>query len=154
MLSRTVTSSSSIAVRLNFLSALLVKAWGCRGRPASASAPIDVDSQPGRGSAVPEIQACPAVSSEAVVPAGEDVGHYGGSYKVTFDLYKKFGESRLLDTPICGAPPPSLSCRASLSPTSLTPLHPTPCVHLCLSRCACISGAGQLHDEPLVWRPC
>lgn len=32
---------------------------------------------------------------------GEDVGHYGGSYKVTKDLYKKFGEWRLLDTPIC-----------------------------------------------------
>lgn len=35
--------------------------------------------------------------------AGEDVGHYGGSYKVTYDLYKKFGDQRLLDTPICGA---------------------------------------------------
>lgn len=34
--------------------------------------------------------------------AGEDVGHYGGSYKVTYDLYKKYGEMRLLDTPICG----------------------------------------------------
>lgn len=32
---------------------------------------------------------------------GEDVGHYGGSYKVSFDLYKKYGELRLLDTPIC-----------------------------------------------------
>ena len=32
---------------------------------------------------------------------GEDVGHYGGSYKVSFDLYKKYGEMRLLDTPIC-----------------------------------------------------
>ena len=32
---------------------------------------------------------------------GEDVGHYGGSYKVTFDLYKKYGDLRLLDTPIC-----------------------------------------------------
>ncbi|WNC31225.1 MULTISPECIES: alpha-ketoacid dehydrogenase subunit beta [unclassified Thermosynechococcus] len=31
---------------------------------------------------------------------GEDVGHYGGSYKVTKDLYKKYGELRLLDTPI------------------------------------------------------
>jgi pyruvate/2-oxoglutarate/acetoin dehydrogenase E1 component len=30
------------------------------------------------------------------------VGHYGGSYKVTFDLYKKYGDMRLLDTPICG----------------------------------------------------
>ena len=29
---------------------------------------------------------------------GEDVGHYGGSYKVTKDLYKKYGELRVLDT--------------------------------------------------------
>ena len=35
---------------------------------------------------------------------GEDVGHYGGSYKVTYDLHKKYGDMRLLDTPICGAP--------------------------------------------------
>ena len=28
------------------------------------------------------------------------MGHYGGSYKVTRDLYKKYGELRLLDTPI------------------------------------------------------
>jgi hypothetical protein len=34
--------------------------------------------------------------------AGEDVGHYGGSYKVTYDLYKKYGDMRVLDTPICG----------------------------------------------------
>ena len=32
---------------------------------------------------------------------GEDVGHYGGSYKVTLDHYKKFGDLRVLDTPIC-----------------------------------------------------
>jgi pyruvate dehydrogenase E1 component beta subunit len=32
---------------------------------------------------------------------GEDVGRYGGSYKVTKDLYKKYGDLRLLDTPIC-----------------------------------------------------
>ena len=31
---------------------------------------------------------------------GEDVGHYGGSYKVTKDLYKKYGDFRVLDTPI------------------------------------------------------
>ena len=31
---------------------------------------------------------------------GEDVGHYGGSYKVTKDLYKKYGDLRILDTPI------------------------------------------------------
>lgn len=31
---------------------------------------------------------------------GEDVGHYGGSYKVTKDLHMKYGDLRLLDTPI------------------------------------------------------
>lgn len=36
----------------------------------------------------------------SVMVLGEDVGHYGGSYKVTKDLYKKYGELRVLDTPI------------------------------------------------------
>jgi pyruvate dehydrogenase E1 component beta subunit len=36
----------------------------------------------------------------AVMVLGEDVGHYGGSYKVTKDLYKKYGDLRVLDTPI------------------------------------------------------
>ncbi|KAI8109660.1 hypothetical protein M9434_000940 [Picochlorum sp. BPE23] len=36
-----------------------------------------------------------------VMMLGEDVGHYGGSYKVSYDLYKKYGDMRLLDTPIC-----------------------------------------------------
>lgn len=31
---------------------------------------------------------------------GEDVGHYGGSYKVTKGLYEKYGEFRVVDTPI------------------------------------------------------
>ena len=31
---------------------------------------------------------------------GEDVGQYGGSYKVTKGLYEKYGEFRALDTPI------------------------------------------------------
>ncbi|MDJ0730423.1 MAG: alpha-ketoacid dehydrogenase subunit beta [Crocosphaera sp.] len=37
---------------------------------------------------------------DTVFVLGEDVGHYGGSYKVTKDLYKKYGELRVLDTPI------------------------------------------------------
>lgn len=45
--------------------------------------------------------------------AGEDVGHYGGSYKVSYDLHKKYGDLRLLDTPICGAWPRALSHRQS-----------------------------------------
>jgi len=35
-----------------------------------------------------------------VMVMGEDVGHYGGSYKVTKDLYLKYGDLRVLDTPI------------------------------------------------------
>jgi pyruvate dehydrogenase E1 component beta subunit len=35
-----------------------------------------------------------------VLVMGEDVGHYGGSYKVTKDLHAKYGDWRLLDTPI------------------------------------------------------
>lgn len=35
-----------------------------------------------------------------VLVMGEDVGHYGGSYKVTKGLYDKYGELRVLDTPI------------------------------------------------------
>lgn len=37
---------------------------------------------------------------QTVFVLGEDVGHYGGSYKVTRDLYQKYGELRVLDTPI------------------------------------------------------
>jgi len=36
----------------------------------------------------------------AVFVLGEDVGHYGGSYKVTKDLHIKYGDLRVLDTPI------------------------------------------------------
>jgi pyruvate dehydrogenase E1 component beta subunit len=37
---------------------------------------------------------------ETVFVLGEDVGQYGGSYKVTKGLYEKYGELRVLDTPI------------------------------------------------------
>nr|YP_009314744.1 Pyruvate dehydrogenase E1 component, beta subunit [Neoizziella asiatica]SCW23199.1 Pyruvate dehydrogenase E1 component, beta subunit [Neoizziella asiatica] len=35
-----------------------------------------------------------------VLVIGEDVGHYGGSYKVTRGLHAKYGDLRVLDTPI------------------------------------------------------
>ncbi len=35
-----------------------------------------------------------------VLVMGEDVGHYGGSYKVTRGLHAKYGDLRVLDTPI------------------------------------------------------
>lgn len=37
---------------------------------------------------------------KTVFVLGEDVGHYGGSYKVTRDLHIKYGDIRVLDTPI------------------------------------------------------
>ncbi|MBE9078981.1 alpha-ketoacid dehydrogenase subunit beta [Romeria aff. gracilis LEGE 07310] len=37
---------------------------------------------------------------QTVMVLGEDVGVYGGSYKVTKDLHGKYGELRVLDTPI------------------------------------------------------
>lgn len=39
-------------------------------------------------------------SDQSVFLLGEDVGHYGGSYKVSKDLHKKYGDLRILDTPI------------------------------------------------------
>nr|YP_009399935.1 pyruvate dehydrogenase E1 component beta subunit [Tolypiocladia glomerulata]ARW69754.1 pyruvate dehydrogenase E1 component beta subunit [Tolypiocladia glomerulata] len=38
--------------------------------------------------------------NKSVFVLGEDVGHYGGSYKVTKDLHIKYGDIRVLDTPI------------------------------------------------------
>lgn len=40
------------------------------------------------------------VRDPRVLVMGEDVGHYGGSYKVTKGLAARYGDLRLLDTPI------------------------------------------------------
>ena len=37
---------------------------------------------------------------ERVFLMGEDVGAYGGAFKVTEGLLDKFGEQRVIDTPI------------------------------------------------------
>src|SRR4029079_1146376 len=37
---------------------------------------------------------------ENVFCLGEDIGAYGGAFKVTEGLIQKFGESRVIDTPI------------------------------------------------------
>lgn len=39
----------------------------------------------------------------AVMVMGEDVGTYGGAFKVTADMLEKFGEDRVVDTPISEA---------------------------------------------------
>ena len=38
---------------------------------------------------------------EKVICIGEDIGIYGGVFKVTKGLYEKFGAERVIDTPIC-----------------------------------------------------
>ena len=40
---------------------------------------------------------------ERVFVMGEDVGEYGGAFKVTEGLFEKFGEKRVIDTPISEA---------------------------------------------------
>ncbi len=37
----------------------------------------------------------------SVFVLGEDIGHYGGSYKVTKDLHAKYGDLRILDYSYC-----------------------------------------------------
>jgi len=39
-------------------------------------------------------------ADESVVILGEDVGRYGGSYRVTEGLFAKYGKDRVIDTPI------------------------------------------------------
>lgn len=39
-------------------------------------------------------------ADDSVFTLGEDVGLYGGSYRVTQDLYARYGEWRVRDTPI------------------------------------------------------
>ena len=39
-------------------------------------------------------------NDDSVCVLGEDIGHYGGSYKVTRDLHARYGDLRVLDTPI------------------------------------------------------
>ena len=37
---------------------------------------------------------------ERVFLIGEDIGHYGGAFKITLGFLEKFGENRVIDTPI------------------------------------------------------
>ena len=39
----------------------------------------------------------------SVLVMGEDIGVYGGAFKVTAGMLEKFGEDRVIDTPICEA---------------------------------------------------
>ena len=40
---------------------------------------------------------------ERVFLIGEDIGHYGGLFRVTRNMMEEFGERRVIDTPIISA---------------------------------------------------
>ncbi|MGI8544332.1 MAG: alpha-ketoacid dehydrogenase subunit beta [Aridibacter sp.] len=51
---------------------------------------------------------------ESVFVIGEDVGRYGGAFKVTEGLLEKFGENRVVDTPISEGAIVGAACGAAL----------------------------------------
>lgn len=53
-------------------------------------------------------------ADESVFVIGEDVGQYGGAFKVTEGLLDKFGESRVIDTPISEGAIVGAACGAAL----------------------------------------
>ncbi len=53
-------------------------------------------------------------ADESVFVIGEDVGRYGGAFKVTEGLLDKFGESRVIDTPISEGAIVGAACGAAL----------------------------------------
>ena len=50
--------------------------------------------------AIQEAMALAMEADETVVLMGEDIGVYGGAFQVTGDLVHRFGEDRVMDTPI------------------------------------------------------
>lgn len=53
-------------------------------------------------------------TDDRVFVIGEDVGRYGGAFKVTEGLLDKFGETRVIDTPISEAAIVGAACGAAL----------------------------------------
>ncbi|MBI4850512.1 MAG: alpha-ketoacid dehydrogenase subunit beta [Acidobacteria bacterium] len=51
---------------------------------------------------------------ETVFLLGEDIGAYGGAFKVTEGLYEKFGPSRVIDTPISESAIVGAACGAAM----------------------------------------
>ncbi len=50
--------------------------------------------------AIQEAMAIAMEADESVILMGEDIGVYGGAFQVTGDLVHRFGEERVMDTPI------------------------------------------------------
>jgi hypothetical protein len=76
--------------------------WQRRARPRlQTGGKLAGSATPTGHKRLPPARPPAALAWPPCLPAGEDVGHYGGSYKVSSGLYKKYGDMRLLDTPIC-----------------------------------------------------
>src|SRR5712691_4339934 len=86
---------------------------GARARPGGTGAAGDARARRRRGSVtMAEITYLEAIRQglweemerdERVFILGEDVGAYGGAFKVTDGFLKRFGEARVIDTPISEA---------------------------------------------------
>ncbi|MBR7552381.1 alpha-ketoacid dehydrogenase subunit beta, partial [Mycobacterium tuberculosis] len=50
--------------------------------------------------AIQEAMALAMEADDRVFLMGEDIGVYGGAFQVTGDLVHRFGEDRVMDTPI------------------------------------------------------
>lgn len=67
----------------------------------NAEAPIETgERQLSYAEAIREAMDIALVSDERVILMGEDIGVYGGAFQVTGDLVHKYGEDRVMDTPI------------------------------------------------------
>ncbi|HKG15824.1 MAG TPA: hypothetical protein VKB12_21065, partial [Pyrinomonadaceae bacterium] len=77
-------------------------------------------NRPGRGGLVTLVEAIRQGLWEEmerdpdVFVIGEDVGSYGGAFKVTDGLLDEFGEGRVIDTPISEAAIVGAACGAAL----------------------------------------
>eukprot|EP00249_Psilotum_nudum_P030649 c43487_g1_i1 orf=335-817(+) len=81
-------------------SKLIANAVAVKGQPGSSSATAKTGHELLLFEALREGLEEEMERDPRVCVVGEDVGHYGGSYKVTKGFTEKFGDLRVLDTPI------------------------------------------------------
>lgn len=68
--------------------------------PVTEAAAEDAPRELSYAQAIQEAMAIALESDPAVLLMGEDIGVYGGAFQVTGDLVHRFGEDRVMDTPI------------------------------------------------------
>ncbi|HEV7842081.1 MAG TPA: hypothetical protein VGO69_00215, partial [Pyrinomonadaceae bacterium] len=77
-------------------------------------------NRPARGGMAPMVEAIrqglweEMERDQSVFVIGEDVGAYGGAFKVTDGLIDEFGDGRVIDTPISEAAIVGAACGAAL----------------------------------------